>query len=371
MRFKPNLDEALERMRRLWRMDPPLDRVPCSVHLPAPDPPGGKRDLKDASFLGDRDGYLRWQAERFRRHAGVPDEWIPTIGPRYGHALISALCGSPIRLEAETTWSVPIIEEWEQAEALRLDFENEWGRRFRADLDAMMDWAAGRCAVEVYEVEGISDTMSALRGAPRLCADFYDAPGAVRRFAAKVTDLLIEWGRWNVANVGAPQAAALRGGVSTGWCVWMPAGAICMAEDATVLFGPQTYRDFLREEERRLTRAFTAALLEVHAEGNHQLPEFGAVEGVTMMAIQNPLRMSPEHRESVRALLGRKVFFIGCRADEVEELLAFTGVRGVYLSLSAKNASEARALLGDLERWTDGHRDAPSSASVQERGDSG
>ena len=358
MRYKPNLPEAVERMRRLWAMEPPLDRVPCSVRLPAPDPPGGRRPIKDASSLGDLDGYLSWQAERFRLRAEVPDDWIPTVGPRYGHALISALCGSPIRVEAETTWSVPIIEDWHQVDALRLDFENEWGRRFRAELDVMLDWAAGRCAVEVYEVEGISDTMSALRGAERMCTDFHDAPEQAHRFAQKVTDLLIAWGRWNVENVGAQQDVG--GGISTGWCLWMPAGSICLAEDATVLFGPELYRRFILEEERRLTKAFTRTLLEVHAEGNHQIPEFGDVEGVSMMAIQNPLRMAPEDRDTVKALLGRKAFRISCKPDEVEKLLAFMGTRGVYLSLSAGSIREARALLGDLERWTARHANAPA-----------
>ena len=351
MEFKPNLDEAAERMRRLWAMADPLDRVPCVIRLPSPAPPGGARPLRDASFLGQTETYLRWREEAFRAQAGVPDESIPCVGPRYGHALVSALLGSPIRWEAETTWSVPIVEDWSQVEDLRLDFDNAWGRRFRADLETMLDRAAGRYAVEVYEVEGVSDTMAALRGAQRLCTDLHDAPDPVRRFASKVADLLIEFGRWNLRHCGEVQDLA--GGVTTGWALWMPAGSVCTAEDATVLISPEAYRAFVQPAQRRLAGAFAATLLEVHAEGEHQLSEFGRVEGVTMMAIRNPLRMPPERREAVRALRGRKAFFVACRPDEAADLLAFTGARGVCLSLPARNPSEARALLDDLKRWTD------------------
>lgn len=354
MKYKPNLDEAVERMRRLWRLEPPLDRVPCAVRLPGPPPPEGKTHLKDGSFMGNVSGYLAFIRQVFERQAAVPDEWMPTVGAKYGHALISALCGSPIRWAAETTWSVPFIQDWSQVESLRLDFDNEWGVRFLADLAELMEWAAGKCAVEVYEIEGVSDTMAALRGTEQVCMDFYDAPDETRRFAHKVAGLLIEWGRWNLDHVAAKQY--LLGGVSTGWCVWMPGGSVCLAEDGTVLYGREQYRTFIKEEDARLTGSFTHTLLEVHSEGNHQIPEFAEVDGITMMAIGNPIHMSPEDRAVVEPLFGRKAFYTGCKADELDDLLAITGTRGIYLSLRADSADEARDLLQHLETLTVKHR---------------
>ena len=350
MRSKPNFAEAVERMRRLWNLEAPLDRVPAAVRLPAPAPPRGLEFVTDGTFFGDLPGYLAHEEERHARQSGVPDEWFPTVCPRYGHALIATLCGSPLRAQAETTWSTPIIQNWSPLDKLGLDFENEWGRRYRSDLETLLDWAAGRCAVSVYEVEGISDTMSALRGAERLCFDFADAPDEVHRFAGRVTDILIAFGKWQAEHVEAKQD--LLGGCAVDWRLWMPAGSICTAEDASVLFGRDRYREFIKEEARRLTASFTRTLLEVHAEGVHQLPEFGDVEGVSMMTIQNPLRMAPEHRDTVRQLLGRKAFYIPCATEEVEDLLAFTGTRGVYVVTNVNTTVEARQFLRDLEKWT-------------------
>ncbi len=88
------------------------------------------------------------------------------------------------------------------------------------------------------------------------------------------------------------------------------------AEDATVLIGPETYREFIREPQRRLTSHFTRVLLEVHQEGNHQLAEFAEVEGVTALACQNPLFMPPKYQEVALSLRGRKAFYVGASPAE-------------------------------------------------------
>lgn len=345
LEFKPNLAEAVERMRRLWNLEEPLDRVPVHIALPAPP---GKR--ADGSFFGRLDDYLAHQEESFRRHAQVCDEQLPVVHPQYGHALISALCGSPVQVVSETLWSVPILRELSEIGGLRLDWDNDWGRRFRADYERLLEWARGRCAVSAYEVEGVSDTMAALRGATQLCLDFADAPDAVDRFAEKVTDLLIEFGRWNNEHVGARQD--LLGGVALDWRLWMPRDSIGFTEDHSVMYSRELYRRFIKPRDARLASSFTRTLLEVHAEGNHQIAEFGEIEGVSMMPIQNPLKMRPEHADAVKNLLGRKAFSIGAPPGEIEDLLQFTGTRGILLATSAADVTEVGRLLHDLERWT-------------------
>jgi len=351
--FKPNLDDSVARMQRLWALEEPLDRVPVSVRLPRP--PGRKAD---GSFFGRLDDYFAYEEKVFRRQAHVADETLPVVYPQYGHALISALCGSPIRAAAETVWSVPIVTDLEKAaETLRLDWDNEWGQRYLADLARMFEWAGGRCWVGVYEVEGVADTFSALRGAQRFLLDLYDAPEAARRLAERITGLLVEFGRWQIGQVAEPQDCC--GGTPMPWLLWMPAGSMCFAEDATVMLGPDLYRAFFRDPDDRLTSAFGHTLLEVHAEGVHHIPAFGAIDGVSCMTIPNPLDMQPHDREAVRALLGRKVFYTHAAPDRLEELLAFTGTRGVFAVTHARTVAEANELLAMLESVTDRCRGSP------------
>ncbi|MBN1671526.1 MAG: hypothetical protein JXR37_10860 [Kiritimatiellae bacterium] len=347
LEFKPNLTEAVERMRRLWALEDPLDRVPMCVRIPYP----AKHPKKaDGTFFGRPEDYLEEMEAKFAAQALVPDESFPMVHPQYGHALISALCGSPIRAAAETVWSIPIINDLGETGNLHLDWDNEWGTRFRADCDLMLERARGRYAVGTYEVEGVSDTMSALFGAEKLLYAFYDDPEGVQRFATRVTDLLIEFGRWNSGNIGAPQD--LLGGEVCDWSLWMPQNSCATTEDASVLYSPDCYRQFIQEHDRRLSGAFTRTLIEVHKEGNHQIAAFGEVDGISMLTIQNPLDMQPAHREAVRNLLGKKIFYIGVKPDQIEDLLRFTGLRGVLLVSTASSVNEARKILAQAETLT-------------------
>ena len=347
LEFKPNLAEAAERMQRLWDLLDPLDRVPVCISVPYTSEHKRKADGTFFSRPGD---YLDGMEAKFAAQARVPDEFFPMVHPQYGHALISALCGSPIRAAAETVWSVPILNDLGAADRLRLDWDNEWGRRFREDCDLMLDRAKGRYTVGTYEVEGVSDTMTALFGAEKLLYAFYDDPDGVRRLATRVTDLLIEFGQWNWQNIGAPQDVV--GGEVCDWSLWMPANSCATTEDASVSFSTGMYREIIKEHNHRLSAAFTRTLMEVHKEGNHQIQEFGDVEGISMLTIQNPLKMQPEHREAVRKLLGRKIFYIGVKPDEIEKLLQFTGVRGVLLVTAASGLTEATRILQQVEKLT-------------------
>ena len=351
MKYKPNLAESAERMRRFWFLEEPQDRVPCKILLP---PPPFEGMIFDGTFFGNREGYLAYREEWFRRQSQVPDDWLPIVNPQYGHALISALCGAPIRAGARTVWSMPMLEEWDQLDTLALDFESEYGRRFRADYEFLLEWGHERCGVAHYEIEGVSDTMSALRGAERLCLDYVEAPEQVHRFAEKVADILIEWGQWGRAHVDACQD--LGGGSATYWGLWGVSGMIETAEDATVLVSPDIYREFIQEPQRRFSSQFTRALLEVHREGNHQLAGFAEVDGVTALACQNPLHMAPKYQEVALSLRGRKAFYTGGSPAEWEATLELLGTRGVFLGTQVDTVEEAQALLRDVEKWTKRYR---------------
>jgi hypothetical protein len=349
--FKPEFPRVVERMKRLWDLDEPLDRVPAVVSIPPPQEADGRGDL-DGRFFGRLEEYIAWQERVFRARAAVTDDMLPVVHPQYGHALIGGLCGSPIEARSGTVWSHPVIDDLDRVGDLRLDWENELGRMYRADCERLLEWARGRCLVAHYEIEGVADTMASLRGASAFCMDLVESPEAFRKFAERVTDILIEFGRWNHEHVCARQGPAA--GTGTAWSLWMPAGAMTFAEDASVLLSAAQYRENIQAHDRRLSAAFTRTLLEVHGEGNRHISAFGEIDGVSGMAIQDPLDMQPADREAVRRLLGKKVFYIWTKRRRIGELLAFTGTRGILLGLNADTPEEAVEILDELRRYGGG-----------------
>ena len=342
MKYKPNLAESAERMRRFWFLEEPQDRVPCKILLP---PPPFEGMIFDGTFFGNQEGYLAYREEWFRRQSRCPMIGFPSCGIPSTVAPRSPRCAGLRCRPRAPVWSMPMLEEWDRLDSPdSLDFESKkYGRRFRADYEFLLEWGHERCGVAHYEIEGVSDTMSALRGAERLCLDYVEAPEQVHRFAEKVADILIEWGQWGRAHVDARQD--LGGGSATYWGLWGVSGMIETAEDATVLVSPDIYREFIQEPQRRFSSQFTRALLEVHREGNHQLAGFAEVDGVTALACQNPLHMAPKYQEVALSLRGRKAFYTGGSPAEWEATLELLGTRGVFLGTQVDTVEEAQALL--------------------------
>jgi hypothetical protein len=345
MKYKPNLSESIARMQRFWALQAPLDRVPCSISVPGPACPG-----MDGAFYNNPEGFLKFKEEVFRIEMQVPDDRIPTVFPQYGHALIGALCGAPIVAGSGTVWVEPIIDDLEQIDSLRLDFADVCGQKLAAEYDMLLDWAADKCAVARYETEGVTDTMAALRGTQRLLYDLVDAPEQIARFARIVTDSLIEFAAWNFTHVADRQD--LCGGSASNWSLWHAPRSIHFAEDASVLMSAAIYREFFQAADRRLTSAFPNSLLEVHAEGNHQLANFADIAGVGLLAIENPLHMNPRGQEIIKQLRGRKAFYFGCAPSEIEPALQLLGTRGVYICTRAASSAAACELLAQIQVWT-------------------
>ncbi|GEM_PF-5700804 len=345
LEYKPNFPEAVERMKRFWDLEEPGDRVPAAIYLPEPE---GRK--ADGSFYGRLGDYVAHMEEYFRLRADVPDEYFPTVVPQYGHTMISVLLGCEVRHAAETLWSIPCMTGEVPEADLSLDWGNEWGARFREDYERLLETARGRYAVGQYEIEGVSDTYSAVRSAERMFYDFADEPEKAHRFTSRIVDALVSFGRWNQRNVSDRQD--LMGGMTSVYPIWMPRDSCVTTEDHSVMFSREYYSETIRRHAERLTSSFACTLMEVHGEGNHQIRSFAGMAGVGLLTLGNPLGMGAEHRADVQSLLGRKRLRFGVEENKIEEVLEFTGIRGVLLCFAADSVASANRILGRLEKAT-------------------
>jgi len=344
--FKPNLLDTATRMARFWNLEVPDDRVPVIVRVPNPG------INLDGTWYGRLDAYRRMMEEYFALRAHIQDEYIPHVVPQYGHAAIAAICGSPILNTHETLWTTPVIDSAERYNELRLDWGNPVARQFMEDYDCLLHHARGRYAVAQCEIEGVSDTVSALRGFEGLLYELYEKPEAAHALLARVTDILIEFSQWNNKFVGERQDD-LCGGMAFGYNLWMPKGSCTTCEDASVMVSDDYFREHFQAHVNRFTSSCTKALMEVHDEGFHQIGVFGKTPGVSLMTVRNIFGMARAHREALQNVLGKTCFMINVKnPDDIEELLMFTGLRGILLSVGVSDAADAERVLQIAERAT-------------------
>ena len=190
-----------------------------------------------------------------------------------------------------------------------------------------------------YEIEGVSDTLAALCGAENILTDFYEDPLAADTLTGRVTDILIEFVKWNNKEIGGRQN--LLSGMTTGYGIWMPRDSCVTAEDCTVMCGNIYYQNHFKAHTQKLAQSFNKTLIEVHMEGNHQIKEFGNTYGISMMTIENLSDMDSEYRNDIKTLLGKRNFLINTHPDHMEKVLEFTGIKGIMLAIDAPSAQEA------------------------------
>jgi hypothetical protein len=346
LEFKPNLEEAVERMKRFWNREEQIDRIPVIINLP-------KSDAKkaDGSFFGKMELYIDYMEEYFIRHSAVHDEFFPMVVPQYGHAIISALCGAELSAMSHTVWSIPFINDLAEAENLSLNWDNEWGRRFAEDYEVLIERAKGRYVAGIYETEGVSDTLSAIRGTEKMFYDFYENPYGAWRMAKHVTNILIEFTRWNHEHIAARHNVL--GGLVSLYSIWMPEGSCITTEDASVMYSREYYRENIKEHTERLASSFTKTLIEVHDEGTHQIREFGNTPGISLMTICNPWKMKQEHQEDLKKLLGNMNFYIYIHPDDIEDVMEFTGIKGIMLNTGAESVKMANDILERIQKMTE------------------
>lgn len=220
--FKPDADEARQRMRAFWAGEV-LDRAPALIQTAKTGRTPRRRSTitaPDFDFQHDLNVFEEWAADTF-----FGGEWMPQYMPNYGPDAWAAYIGAQMTLvpEMNTSWIVPLIDDWEKFPQLSIAPDNKW---WRATVELTKQAAArgvGKFLVSTIDTHSNLDCLSAARGPATLCMDLIEQPDAVLRAVRQmdalyqpVYDTLYEAGR--MAETGTTSWLAMysekRGGAT-------------------------------------------------------------------------------------------------------------------------------------------------------------
>ncbi len=178
--FKPDLAEAEHRWQAFYAGDV-LDRPPVCVtaprpgcHLPAPV------TYHDKAFGAIEEVIGRGLARAAATFWG--GEATPSFYPSFGPDEIAVFCGAQLHWSPDsqdTNWSLPCIEDWEQAFPLHLHLDHPLWQRQQAIYRRAAEVFAGRVLLVAPDLHTNMDLLSALRGPQRLCLDLLDCPALI------------------------------------------------------------------------------------------------------------------------------------------------------------------------------------------------
>ncbi|MDP6113012.1 MAG: hypothetical protein QF437_01020 [Planctomycetota bacterium] len=190
LEFKPDLQEAKRYWRAFWAHEI-IDR-PC-IHITAPK--DGPRPEQSPFYMEGSDGNFDEPVERlveYHAHTYWGGDAIPNYCPSFGPDQFSAFLGADLEFLSPnrgTSWSVPFVENWEDALPLSIDPENEWWGRMLEFVKRIAEATVGKMIVAHLDLHTNIDALSAIRGPQQLCEDLLDCPDLVDRAMQSVRSL--------------------------------------------------------------------------------------------------------------------------------------------------------------------------------------
>jgi len=186
MRYKENFEETKRYFRAFWAgevLDRPLAAVTAPLNgkaIPVPYLAGAK----DGDFLP----WLR-RFETYAENTYFAGESLPAFDVSLGPDQYAAFFGGEISFAEGTTWVKPFWDDAWEGREIKLDTRpgGAFGRLI-SGIKAAADYAAGRFLVNMADLHGNLDALSAARGPGNLCTDLYDCPEKVERALDAVVD---------------------------------------------------------------------------------------------------------------------------------------------------------------------------------------
>lgn len=325
-----------------WGSYFPLEMLPTGA---ASLPEGYLRPemIEVEAFLADYERYYQF-------HQEAPDDIPWVAAPFIGIPWTEAILGCPIAASAETIWSEPYVQDWDQVSNLTLSPDNPWLQKLKEFTVVLGQHSGGRYAVGTTLMRGPSDMLAALRGHTNLALDLYDCPEKVEAAAQRVADVFIE-----AMKAQLDLATGFGGGYCSGYIfrLWAPRKCAWNQTDTAAFLSPRFYRQFILPQDARIARSLDYCFFHLHppaiyaADALVEVPEVSVIEVNVDFGGPTATDLLP----AFARILEKKPLVIWgrLREEDIDNILANLSPRGLCLAPIVDTIEEAISVSRKLE----------------------
>ncbi|MCM8814721.1 MAG: hypothetical protein NC931_01860 [Candidatus Omnitrophica bacterium] len=184
LKYKSDFEDARKRWEYFWNNE--LYKRPLLVGFCLKSEiPENLKDCHSLRYYRAYNGLWNEQIELFNQWAEQVEflgECIPSLSPDFGPDQFATFYGAKLKFSEQskhTNWVEPIIDDWDKFLPLKFNPENETFQKLTQYTQLIAKDANGKYLVSDIDKHSNIDTLLALRGAERLCTDFYDNPAAI------------------------------------------------------------------------------------------------------------------------------------------------------------------------------------------------
>jgi hypothetical protein len=284
------------------------------------------------------------QAELLREGELMGDDVFRGDSPTQGIRWLPGMLGVEQRILEGNISEEAEHRSWDELEKIALDKENPWFKKYIRFFDTLREYAKGRYPVGHATMHGPSDLAFMLRGHETSVMDLYDEPEKSLKLLTQLNLFLDE-----VTKEGFKHVDKFCGGYfDPQYHLWAPGPIKRLQEDATALYSPTLYRDFLKPLDRELAGRYPYNVMHLHSTSMYILEDFLEIKEIKSFEINLDVAadlkaMLPYYKkvqENKRPLIVRGSFSpddLGLLVDSLEST-------GLYLVIMVKNSGEMEAL---------------------------
>jgi hypothetical protein len=279
-------------------------------------------------------------------------ETFPVFFPNLGPDVYAAFHGAELEFGQVTSYSIPCVRNWEDAELIHLDMENEYFKKIEDLTRHALERCDGKFLVGYTDLHPGLDCAAAWRDPLQLCYDLYDAPDQVHRLAAMaIADFEKIYDHFDTMLKDQGQPSVSWMGIPTYGRMHIPS---C---DFSALISTKFFNEFGLPILQQETRTMTHNIFHVdgygvakHLESILSVPEVHALQWVQGVGDNYPIMQWIPLIKDMRAR--GMPLIVDLSAEDLEDFMKVMDPRGLFLWVATENEQQELDILNRLQKWT-------------------
>lgn len=351
---KPDFEMAMRRIYA-WYAGEMLDRVPVRfmAHNAAYNlgPPEGQRPSAEAKkwwYDTERRVEEFIQSIEGKRFHG---ETFPIFEPNLGPDIYASFYGAELSFGEVTSWSHPVVQDWDDLEKLQLDMHNEYFTKIEDLMRCALAQCDGKFMVGYTDLHPSMDCALAWRGSEQLCMDLYDSPEQVKQLVDIAShDFQMIFDHFDALLKAHQQLSVCWMGIPSFGKFHVPS---C---DFSAMISTEHFVEFSLPALLREVKCATHNVYHVDGRGvarhiDHILavPEINGIQWVQEMGAGRPIMQWVPLIKKIQA--SGKGVIVDLQVEELEPFLNAVDPKGIFLWVGTQDEAEQLAIIKRLEKW--------------------
>ena len=279
-------------------------------------------------------------------------ETFPVFFPNLGPDVYASFYGAELEFGEVTSWSIPLVREWADAEELQLDKDNEYFRKLEELTRLALDQCSGKFLVGFTDLHPGLDCVAAWRDPQQLCFDMIDNPKMVKELANRaIIDFESIYDLFDILLKAHNQLSVSWMGIPSFERMHIPS---C---DFSTLISQVFFVEFGLPILQREVQTMTHNIFHVdgkgvarHLEAILNVPQVHALQWVQGVGDDKPIM---QWVPFLKELQGRGVpTIVDLTKNELDAFIAEMKPKGLFLWIETTSEEEELEILNRLAKWS-------------------